>query len=72
MISHQKQRKSVQKLNFKPVPFSNKDIIGAFAVVMYADGTIKYDSMSVEEIRHTKDVYSKAANSQAWKESFGE
>lgn len=62
----------VQKLNFKPVPFSNKDIIGAFAVVMYVDGTIKYDSMSVEEIRHTKDVYSKAANSQAWKESFGE
>ena len=39
---------------------------------MYADGTIKYDSMSVEEIQHTKDVYSKAANSQAWKESFGE
>ena len=33
----------VQKLNFKPVPFSNKDIIGAFAVVMYADGTIKYE-----------------------------
>ncbi len=62
----------VQKLNFKPVPFSNKDIIGAFAVVMYADGTIKYDSMSVEEIQHTKDTYSKAANSQAWKESFGE
>lgn len=62
----------VQKLSFKPVPFSNKNIIGAFAVVMYADGTIKYDSMSVEEIQHTKDVYSKAANSQAWKESFGE
>lgn len=40
----------VQKLSFKPVPFSNKNIIGAFAVVMYADGTIKYDSMSVEEI----------------------
>lgn len=34
----------VQKLSFKPVPFSNKNIIGAFAVVMYADGTIKYDS----------------------------
>ena len=61
-----------QVLNFKPVPFSNKEIIGAFAVVMYADGTIKYDSMSVEEIRHTKDTYSKAANSQAWRDSFGE
>ena len=62
----------VQKLHFKPVPFSNEPIIGAFAVVMYADGTIKYDSMSVEEIQHTKDTYSKAANSQAWRDSFGE
>lgn len=64
--------KGVQVLNFKPVPFSNKQIIGAFAVVVYADGTIKYDSMSKEEIEHTKTTYSKAANSQAWRDSFGE
>lgn len=62
----------VQQINFKPVPFSDAEIIGAFAVVVYADGTIKYDSMSRKEIEHTKNVYSKAANSQAWKESFGE
>ena len=62
----------IQQINFKPVPFSNKDIIGAFAVVVYADGTIKYDSMSVAEIEHTKTTYSKAANSQAWRDSFGE
>lgn len=62
----------VQKLSFKPIPFSNGEIIGAFAVVMYSDGTIKYDSMSTEEIKETKDTYSKAANSQAWQKSFGE
>lgn len=62
----------VQQLDFKPVPFSNKPIIGAFAVVIYKDGTIKYDSMSKEEIIHTRDTYSKAVNSQAWKESTGE
>lgn len=62
----------IQRINFKPKPFSDKSIIGAFAVVMYTGGTIKYDSMSVKEIQHTKDIYSKSANSQAWRESFGE
>ncbi len=61
-----------QKINFKPVPFSNEEIIGAFAVVVYADGTIKYDSMSKKEIESTRDNYSKAKTSQAWRESFGE
>lgn len=62
----------IQKVNFKPIPFSDKDIIGAFAVVIYKDGTMKYDSMSKTEIEHTKSVYSKAKDSQAWKESSGE
>lgn len=62
----------IQQINFKPVPFSDKEIIGAFAVVVYVDGTIKYDSMSVAEIKHTKETYSKATNSQAWRDSFGE
>ena len=62
----------IQQLNFKPVPFSNKPIIGAFAVVVFKDGTIKYDSMSTEEMDHTREVYSKAKKSQAWRESAGE
>jgi recombination protein RecT len=62
----------IQKVNFKPIPFSDKPIIGAFAVVLYKDGTMKYDTMSKEEIEHTRKVYSKAQNSQAWKESSGE
>lgn len=62
----------IQKLNFTPVPFSNKPIIGSFAVVLYKDGTMKYDSMSKDEIEHTRETYSKAKNSDAWRESTGE
>lgn len=62
----------VQTVNFKPVPFSGKPVIGAFAIVLYKDGTMKYDSMSKEEIERTRDVYSKAKESQAWRESAGE
>lgn len=61
-----------QVLNFKPRPFSDATIIGAFAVVLYKDGTMKYESMSRAEIEHTRDTYSKAKNSQAWNESAGE
>ena len=61
-----------QSINFKPVPFSSKEVIGAFAVVLFKDGSMMYDTMSVEEIEKTRNTYSKAKNSQAWKESPGE
>ena len=31
-----------------------------------------YDTMSKEEIEHTRQVFSKAKDSKAWKESYGE
>ena len=61
-----------QSINFKPQPFSIEEIIGTFAVVLYEDGSMIYDTMSVEEIEHTRNTYSKAKNSQAWKDSAGE
>lgn len=61
-----------QIVNFKPEPFSDKKIIGTFAVVLYKDGSVMYDTMSVSEIEHTRTSYSKAANSKAWKQSPGE
>lgn len=61
-----------QSVNFKPQPFSDEEIIGTFAVVLYEDGSMIYDTMSVKEIDHTRATYSKAKNSQAWKESAGE
>lgn len=61
-----------QVVNFKPQPFSSDEVIGAFAIVLYKDGSMMYDTMSVAEIEKTRATYSKAKNSQAWKESPGE
>lgn len=61
-----------QFVNFKPKPFNDGEIIGAFAIVLYTDGSMMYDTMSKLDIEHTRQVFSKAANSKAWKESYGE
>lgn len=59
-------------INFKPVPFNSANIIGAFAVCLYEDGGMDYETMSLEDINSVRNNYSKAANSKAWKNSFGE
>ena len=61
-----------QSINFRPNSFKAGEIIGAFAVVLYKDGSMIYDTMSKDEIEHTRQTFSKAANSKAWKEAYGE
>ncbi len=61
-----------QFVNFEPVPFSDAEIIGAFAVVYYEDGTMIYDTMSKAEIEAIRDGFSKAKNSPAWIKTPGE
>lgn len=61
-----------QSIVFKPVPFSDEQIIGTFAVVLYEDGSMLYDTMSVNEINKVRNVFSKAANSSAWRDTPGE
>lgn len=61
-----------QKLVFKPLPFNNGKIIGAFAIVTYTDGSMLYESMSAAEIEGVRQNYSKAKDSDAWKKSSGE
>ena len=61
-----------QSINFKPKAFNDGEIIGAFAVCLYKDGSMIYDTMSTAEIEHTRATFSKAANSKAWKETKGE
>lgn len=60
----------IQTVSFKPIVFNDGNIIGAFAVCLYQDGSMKYETMSRADIEHTKEVYSN--NSKAWKDSFGE
>ena len=61
-----------QKINFRPKTFNDGDIIGAFAVCLYKDGSMIYDTMSKKDIEHTRQTFSKMANSKAWKDSYGE
>lgn len=59
-------------IDFKPLPFNDGDIIGAFAVVLYQDGGMAYEVMSVKDINAVRNNYSKASQSKAWKNSFDE
>ena len=59
-------------IDFKPLPFNDGEIIGAFAVVLYQDGGMSYEAMSVKDINSVRNNYSKAGNSKAWKYSFDE
>lgn len=52
-------------INFKPKPFNSGKTIGACAYVKFKDGTIQYDTMSLEELENTRS-HSKAKNSGAW------
>lgn len=59
-------------IDFKPVPFNDSDITGAFAVVLYEDGGLEYETMTTREINDVRNNYSKACNSKAWKSSWSE
>ena len=59
-------------IDFKPLPFNDDEIIGAFAVVLYKDGGMAYEVMSVKDIQAVRNNYSKASQSKAWKNSFDE
>jgi len=61
-----------QSVDFQPNSFSDKKIIGAFAVVLYNDGSMIYDTMTHKEIEGIRSKFSKASNSKAWVDTWGE
>jgi recombination protein RecT len=66
-----------QSINFKPQPFNDSPIRGAFAIVTFDDGTMSYDSMSTKEIEEIKENFSKKSKdtdefSKAWRVTPGE
>lgn len=66
-----------QVINFKPLPFNNGNILGAFAVVCYQDGSMQYEAMSTADIEHIKVTFSQKSYktgkySKAWEETPGE
>lgn len=62
----------VQNISFKPKPFSDESMIGAFAIAVFRDGSMMYDAMSKKEIEGVRNNYSKAKSSGAWVNSTGE
>ena len=61
-----------QSINFKPKAFNNGEILGAFAVCLYKDGSMIYDTMSKAEIESTRQNYSKMSSGPAWTKSYSE
>lgn len=59
-------------LDFEPLPFNSEEIMGVFALVLYEDGGMEYETMTKEEVNTTRQNYSRAANSNAWKKSWEE
>lgn len=59
-------------ITFKPLPFNDAKIIGAFAVALFDDGSMLYETMSMKEIDGVRKNYSKASTGKAWLNSLGE
>jgi len=60
-----------QLITYKPKPFNDGKIIGAFAVAKMADGALKCEEMSASDIERVKDGFAKVdkktgAYSKAW------
>lgn len=57
---------------FKPKSNHNSDIKGAFAYVLFEDGNLLIDYMTIEEIENTRNTASKSKNSSAWRDYYTE
>ncbi len=55
-----------QVVDFKPLPFNDAEIIGAFAVVLYQDGGMEYETMSTKQIEGIRENFSKMKNGLMW------
>lgn len=59
-------------IDFTPQAFNDGEIKGAFAVCIFEDGTMIYETMSNKDIQNVRNNYSRASQSKAWKYSFDE
>ena len=61
---------SKRVVNFKPIPFSNKELIGAFAIANFKDGSTMTEVMSIQDIHNLRDKHSKSKH--IWRDHEGE
>lgn len=58
-------------IGFRAKPFNNGEIIGVFAVCLFDDGGMIYETMSKDEVEKCRKS-SKAQNSPAWRQFWSE
>lgn len=58
-------------INFDPLPFNSSKIIGSFAVALFQDGGMVYESIPAEEIEEIRRNYGKNLG-DTWDKSQGE
>lgn len=59
-------------IHFNPLAFNNSQIIGSFAVALFSDGGMVYETMPAEEIESIRRNYGKNPGSDTWEKSQGE
>lgn len=59
-------------IHFEPLPFNNSEIVGSFAVALFTDGGMIYESMSADEIELVRKHYGKNRDNGTWDKSKGE
>jgi recombination protein RecT len=57
-------------IDFKPLPFNGGEIIGAFAVCIYTDDSMIYETMSIAEIEQARKQG--MGNTPSWKNWYSE
>lgn len=60
------------RFKFEPLPLNDKPIIGAFAQVIFTDGSSIGEEMNVRDLEQLRKDFSKAPNSPAWTKRTGE
>ncbi|BFH70634.1 recombinase, phage RecT family protein [Paenibacillus dendritiformis] len=65
-------REGIPLIHFNPVPFNNSPIVGTFAVALFLDGGMVYETMPAEEIEQIRQHYGKNPGSDSWEKSQGE
>lgn len=64
--------KGKPSIHFVPQPFNNSEIVGTFAVALFKDGGMVYETMSAEEIEQIRSHYGRNPGSDTWDKSKGE
>lgn len=62
----------IPSVDYKPLPFNDGSIVGAFAICLFDDGGMIYETMSIKDIQAVRNNYSACKNSKAWQNSLDE